>query len=57
MFAVFGVGMHLGIEALMNVGPFSFISMSYYLALLWPSEARAALDRLTRAVSPKAAPG
>lgn len=57
MFAVFGIGMHLGIEALMNVGPFSFISMSYYLALLWPSEARAALDRLTRAVSPKAAPG
>jgi hypothetical protein len=57
MFAVFGVGMHLGIEALMNVGPFSFISISYYLALLWPSEARAVSDRLTRAVSPKATPG
>lgn len=57
MFALFGLGMHLGIEALMNVGPFSFISMSYYLALLQPEEARAALARLTRGVSSRAPAG
>lgn len=32
--AVVGIGMHAGILLLMNVGPFSWISMSYYV-LLW----------------------
>ncbi len=37
-FAVFGLGMHLGIMATMNVGPFSPISMAFYLCLWHPDE-------------------
>ena len=35
-FAAIGVGLHLGILALLNVGPFSPISLSYYLCLIPP---------------------
>jgi hypothetical protein len=37
-FAAAGVALHLGILVLLNVGPFSLISLAYYLALLRPSE-------------------
>ncbi len=40
--ALIGVGMHVGILLLMNVGPFSWISMSYYVTLWSGGE----LDRL-----------
>jgi hypothetical protein len=43
-FTVFGVGMHLGIALLLNMGPFSWISISYYLCLWRPAE----LERLLR---------
>ena len=33
LFAIFGLSMHLGIATLMEVGPFSWISMSLYAAL------------------------
>jgi len=34
--AAIGIGLHLGILALINVGPFSLISLSYYLCLIPP---------------------
>jgi hypothetical protein len=40
VFFVVGVGIHLGIEALMNVGPFSWIALSFYVALWHPDEIR-----------------
>lgn len=42
----FGVLMHLGIELLMEVGPFSFVSVTYYLACYSPDEWRAFFRRL-----------
>lgn len=36
--AAFGIGMHLGIGALMNMGPFSWISIAYYACLFRPDE-------------------
>jgi len=33
LFAIFGLSMHVGIFALMEVGPFSWISMSLYISL------------------------
>jgi len=47
-FALLGIGMHIGILCGMNVGPFSWISMSYYLCLWRPDEIRAAVRRLGR---------
>ncbi len=41
-----GIGMHAGILVLMNVGPFSWISMSYYVTLWSGSEWDRALRRL-----------
>ena len=38
--AAIGFGMHLGILILLNVGPFSWISLSYYLLLWRPEEWR-----------------
>lgn len=38
-FAAIGVLLHVGILALLNVGPFSWISLSYYLCLWSPAEA------------------
>ncbi len=43
LFAAFGVMLHLGIFALMEVGPFSWITLSYYLTLWSPDEWRALL--------------
>jgi len=37
-FVMIGVCLHAGILLLLNVGPFSFISLAYYLALLRPAE-------------------
>jgi len=45
-FCIVGVGMHLGIQALMNVGPFSFVSLSYYVAIWRPDEIAAVARRL-----------
>jgi hypothetical protein len=42
-FAAVGIALHLGILVLLNVGPFSFISLAYYLALLRPPELERAL--------------
>ena len=42
-----GVGFHLGLLALMNVGPFGLISLSAYPVLLHPDVARDAWTRLT----------
>ena len=50
-FAIFGVCLHLGIMALMDVGPFSFITLSYYLCLFHPDELR----RFARRAAPGAA--
>jgi hypothetical protein len=36
--AAIGIGMHMGIAAMMNMGPFSWISMAYYLSLWHPDE-------------------
>lgn len=48
--AAIGVSMHLGIAALLNMGPFSWISLAFYLCLWRPEEierwlARARLSR------------
>jgi hypothetical protein len=44
-FAVVGIGMHLGILVLMNMGPFSWISLGYYLCLWRPEEIEAVARR------------
>jgi hypothetical protein len=41
-FVLFGLGMHLGILVLMEVGPFSFIVLSFYPCLYRPEEWRRA---------------
>lgn len=38
--AAVGIGMHLGIAALLDMGPFSWISLAYYLCLWRPEELR-----------------
>ena len=38
IYLFFGLGMHLGIEALMEVGPFSFASLTLYFACFHPDE-------------------
>jgi hypothetical protein len=37
-FVLFGVGMHLTIFAAMEVGPFTWISLAFYLVLWHPDE-------------------
>lgn len=49
-FALVGVPVHLGILVLLNVGPFSFISLAYYVLLLRPGE----LERVARWVGQRA---
>ena len=44
-FCIIGLGMHIGIELSMNVGPFSFIALSYYVALWRPDEIAALARR------------
>ena len=53
VWAAIGVTMHLGILLMLNAGPFSLISVSYYVALFAPDEVRAVLARFapTRAAS------
>lgn len=46
--AIVGVALHCGILVLLNVGPFSFISLAYYLCLWTPDELEQALARLRR---------
>jgi hypothetical protein len=51
-FCVVGLAMHMGIEVVMNVGPFSFIALSYYVAIWRPGEIAAAWRWLARRRSP-----
>jgi hypothetical protein len=37
-FALVGVGLHVGIGCLMQLGPFSWIALAYYIALWHPAE-------------------
>jgi hypothetical protein len=46
--ALVGVGLHIGILILLEVGPFSWISLSYYLCLWSPDEIRSVLGRIKR---------
>ncbi len=43
-----GAAMHLGIQALMNVGPFSLVALSAYPVLLHPEVARGGWRRVSR---------
>ncbi|RLB53949.1 MAG: hypothetical protein DRJ42_10475 [Deltaproteobacteria bacterium] len=43
--SLIGITMHLGIIFMLNVGPFSLISMAYYVALWTPGEVRRVLTR------------
>lgn len=52
LFAGFGVLLHVGIAALMEVGPFSWITLAYYVSLWSPDEWR----RLLSARPARAAP-
>lgn len=52
LFALIGVGLHLGIFATMEVGPFTWITLSYYLVLWSPDEWRALWRRLRGRASP-----
>ena len=45
-FAVIGISMHLGIALLLDMGPFSWISLAYYICLLKPREIEPWLTRL-----------
>lgn len=52
-FAAIGVSLHLGVFLLINVGPFSLVTIAYYLCLWRPEELerlaqRATSDRATR---------
>lgn len=38
VWAVMGIGMHLGIQLFMNVGPFSWVTLSFYACLWHPDE-------------------
>lgn len=47
LYLMFGVAMHAGIEALMNVGPFSLATVSMYVACFHPDEIAAVYRRFT----------
>lgn len=51
--AAIGVSMHLGIAALLNMGPFSWISLAYYLSLWRPEEIEAWLERAQLTLRPR----
>ena len=55
LFAVVGLGMHAGILVLMEVGAFSWLSMSFYPAMFAP-EAAALFARFTRPAAHSIAP-
>jgi hypothetical protein len=46
LFCLIGISIHLGIEALMDVGPSSFVALSYYVAIWRPEELMAVARRL-----------
>jgi hypothetical protein len=46
LYVLIGIGVHLGIWATMNVGPFSFASMAFYLCLFHHDEYTALAQRL-----------
>ena len=47
-FALFGISMHLGIEVLLNMGPFSWIALTFHMALWRPEEFERLASRLRR---------
>lgn len=51
--AFLGVTMHLGILLMLNVGPFSLISLSYYVALFAPDEVASVVARIRRRRPPE----
>ncbi len=51
-FAAIGIPMHLGTLLLMDVGPFSALSIAYYAALFHPDEVRALVTRVARRPAP-----
>jgi hypothetical protein len=51
LFAAIGLGMHLGILLLMDMGPFSYISAAYYLCLWRPEEIERAVGKLASRVT------
>ena len=54
-YLLFGIGMHLGIESLMEVGPFSFATLTLYLACVHPDEWRSfAMEKLPFLRTPSA---
>jgi hypothetical protein len=55
-FAAIGLSLHLGILVLLNVGPFSWISFSYYVCLWTPEEVERVFRRLRPRASAPAAP-
>ena len=46
LWALMGLGMHLGIQLFMNVGPFSWVTLSFYAGLWHPDEWRAGWERV-----------
>lgn len=48
LYLLFGVGMHIGIEAMMEVGPFSLASLSLYFACFSPEEWQRVWQRVRR---------
>ena len=57
LFAAIGLGMHLGIGLLMEMGPFSYISAAYYLCLWRPDEIESFVGATTKAVRARAKAG
>ncbi len=47
-FVLIGVLLHVGILVALNVGPFSWICLAYYVCLVRPNELRAFFDRARR---------
>jgi hypothetical protein len=48
LFVVVGVCMHLGVWVLIGLGPFTWISLSFYVCLFHPDEWRGAWQRIRR---------
>lgn len=54
-FVVVGVFLHLGVHALMNVGPFSFVTLAFYICMYHPDEYRKFGERVRARFSKTAA--
>ena len=48
-YLTFGVIMHVGIEVLMEIGPYMYVTCGMYPAVLGPSVVRGLFDRVMRA--------